>query len=103
MEFMTPRDDLREKAKKDGVGQYGEGYDEKEEKEQLMKEFKNVLLNFQKNYSNIHNFEDPLEEEELVFNDKIYFMVPPSILLEPSYVITFELMLLDKKNASASD
>lgn len=30
-------------------------------------------------------------------------MVPPTKLLEPSYVITFELILLDKNNASASD
>lgn len=30
-------------------------------------------------------------------------MVPPTMMLEPSYVITFELILLDKKNASASD
>jgi len=30
-------------------------------------------------------------------------MVPPSIMLQPSYVITFELLLLDKKLASASD
>ena len=68
-----------------------------------MKEYKNVILNFQKGYSNIKNFEDPLEQEELFFNDKVYFMVPPPVLLQPSYVITFELILLDKKLTSATD
>lgn len=48
---------------------------------EMMKHYKNVILNFQKDYSNIKNFEDPLEEEELYFNDKVYFMVPPPVLL----------------------
>lgn len=30
-------------------------------------------------------------------------MVPPPVLLQPSYVITFELILLDKKLTSATD
>ena len=61
------------------------------------------MLNFQKQYSNIHNFDEPLEDEELLFGDKIYFMTPPAVLLQPSYVVAFELILLDNKLASASD
>ena len=68
-----------------------------------MKQFKNVLLNFQKQYSDLQEFEEPLEDEELELRDKLYFMSPPEILLQPNYVLTFELILLDYNQASAED
>lgn len=100
MEFLLPRNDLKDQAMKRNKEYY---HQEEKLKNEMLKQYKNEILNFQKGYSNIKNFDDPLEDEELYFNDKVYFMVPPSVLLEPSYVITFELILLDKNLASASD
>lgn len=72
-------------------------------KNKLVHEFKQVLINFQKNFSSLQRFDDPMKEEELEFSDKVYFMVPPEMTIEPSYIIMFELILLDEKLSSTSD
>lgn len=74
-----------------------------QEKQELMKKFKVVKLNFSRQFSNLKYIEDSTEEEELEFGDRIYFMVPPEVIIEPSYVITFELIHLDTKLASTAD
>ena len=72
-------------------------------KNNLLNQFKQVLINFQKNFSSLQRFDDPLKEEELEFSDKVYFMIPPDMTIEPSYIIMFELILLDEKLSSTSD
>jgi len=72
-------------------------------KNRMITQFKQVLLNFQKNFSSLQKFDDPLKEEELEFSDKIYFLIPPNMTIEPSYIVMFELILLDEKVSSTSD
>jgi hypothetical protein len=69
----------------------------------MMYEFKQVLLNFQKNFSSLQKYDDPMKDEELEFCDKVYFMIPHDTIIEPSYIIMFELILLDEKLSSTSD
>ena len=72
-------------------------------KKDLIGQFKQVLLNFQKNFSSLQRFDQPLEDEELEFENKVYFMIPHEHIIEPSYIIMFELILLDEKLSSTSD
>ena len=72
-------------------------------KNKMISEFKQVLLNFQKNFSSLQKYEDPIKDEELEFCDKVYFMIPHDSIIEPSYLIMFELVLLDEKLSSTSD
>ena len=62
-----------------------------------------TVVNFQKNFSSLQKYEDPLKDEELEFGDKIYFMIPHDTIIEPSFLIMFELILLDEKLSSTSD
>lgn len=72
-------------------------------KKNLINEYKQVMLNFQKNFSSLQNFDQPIEDEELEFENKVYFMIPHDHIIEPSYIIMFELILLDEKLSSTSD
>lgn len=72
-------------------------------KAKMLKEFKQVMLNFQKNFSSLQPHEEPNKEEELEFCDKIYFLIPHNSIIEPSYIVMFELILLDEKLSSTSD
>lgn len=72
-------------------------------KNRILSEFRQVLLNFQKNFSSLQKYDDPMKDEELEFCDKVYFMIPHNSIIEPSYIIMFELILLDEKLSSTSD
>lgn len=48
IEFMVPKNELKEWVKKENKGKFAEDeeFDEEKERKAVMKEFKNVLLNF---------------------------------------------------------
>ena len=48
IEFMVPKNELKERVKKENKGKFAEDekFDEEKERKAVMKEFKNVLLNF---------------------------------------------------------
>ena len=72
-------------------------------KKNLISQYKQVLLNFQKNFSSLQNFDNPIDDDELEFENKVYFMIPHEHIIEPSYIVMFELILLDEKMSSTSD
>lgn len=47
IEFMIPKNELKERHWKENKGKFAEDdYDEEKERKEMMKQFKNVLLNF---------------------------------------------------------